>query len=145
MTDKNSQNLDVPLDKIQLPPAELTDELDNTPLADPAEATQEKEPEIADLDFLSDPETRVARVPLVHAFNWQGKKIDAIYVRRLTVAQVGQLASKLQGGAFDRYDIYAAQTGLPAHILRGLLDDDGDAVTEKCQDFFPRVFRADSE
>lgn len=145
MTDKNSSNFDVPLDKIQLPPAELTDELDNAPRGSTDETAQEKEVEIAELDFLSDPKTRVHRVPIDHAFNWDGKKIDAIYVRRLTVAQVGQLASKLQGRAFDRYDIYAAQTGLPAAVLRGLLDDDGDAVTEKCQDFFPRVFRADSE
>lgn len=145
MTSKQQSNLDVPLEKIQLPPAELTDELDNTPLDATAETSQEKEVEIAELDFLSEPETRVSRVPIDHAFNWEGKKIDAIYVRRLTVAQVGQLASKLQGRAFDRYDIYAAQTGLPAAVLRGLLDDDGDAVTEKCQDFFPRVFRADSE
>ncbi len=145
MTDKNPSNLDVPLEKIQLPPEELTDELDNAPRGSTAEASQEKEVEIAELDFLSDPETRVHRVPIDHAFNWDGKKIDAIYVRRLTVAQVGQLASKLQAGVSDRYDIYAAQTGLPAAVLRGLMDDDGDAVTEKCQDFFPRAFRADSE
>ncbi|QFT70681.1 hypothetical protein FIU93_28110 [Labrenzia sp. THAF35] len=145
MTDKNPSNLDVPLDKIQLPPAELTDELDNAPRSSTDETSQEKEVEIAELDFLSEPDTRVSRVPLEHAFTWEGKKVDAIYVRRLTVAQVGQLASKLQSGAFDRYDIYAAQTGFPAAVLRGLMDDDGDAVTERCQDFFPRAFRADSE
>lgn len=52
MTSKQQSNLDVPLDQIPLPPEELTDELDNTPLDATAETSQEKEVEIAELDFL---------------------------------------------------------------------------------------------
>ncbi|KZM49444.1 phage tail assembly protein [Labrenzia sp. OB1] len=143
MNDSRKPGLDVPLEEIQMPPEDLTADLDNTAAPSALEPAPEVPVDIADLDFQSDPATRLAEVPLSHPFKWSGRTVKSITVRRLTVAKVGQIASKMRDGKLDLYEIYAAQTGLPAAVLRGLMDDDGDAVSERCLDFFPRVFRAD--
>ncbi|PVB59727.1 phage tail assembly protein [Labrenzia sp. 011] len=147
MKDSRKTGLEVPLEEIPMPPEALTSELDNAAAAAAPETKPAPPPEapvdIADLDFLSDPATRLAEIPLSHPFKWCGRTVKSITVRRLTVAKVGQIASRMRDGKLDLYEIYAAQTGLPAAVLRGLMDDDGDAVSERCLDFFPRVFRAD--
>lgn len=142
MTSKKTTRLEVPVEAIPLPPEALTDELDN---AAPVPSEQTNEPEVAHLDFVSPEGDRICDVPLQHAFRLDGKTISSVRVRRLTVAEVGRIVRNMSKPGWDRYEIYSAQTGLPAPVLRGLLDDDGDKVTEKCADFFPHFFRTDSE
>ena len=70
-----------------------------------------------------------------------GKVIDTITVRRLPVGSIGDLIESLPSDRHDNFDIYAAMTGLPAPVLRGLIDVDGEQVAGACFDFLPRVFR----
>ena len=144
--------LDVPLSEIPLPPEDLTDRLDNAEKGAPqtarsAAGNTPAEPapgaikETADLDFLSEETTRKAVVKLDHPFRLDGKEIREIAIRKLTVAEIGTVSGQLQDGEGDSYDIYAVMTGLPAPVLRGLIDDDGEEVVGKAYDFLPRRFR----
>lgn len=140
-----SDPLAVDISEIPLPPEELTDALDNTAAtdADPAKA-QPARPEVAALDFLS-LERLVAVVPLEHPFRLDGQKVREVKVRKLTVAQVAELTARAGATGFDLYDVYAVMTGLPAPVLRGLMDDDGEAVIGKAYDFLPRAFRTEGD
>lgn len=79
-------------------------------------------------------------VTLDYPFEWKGELVSSITVRRLTVAEVSEL---VEGGAFETermWAIYAAQSGLPAGVLRGMMEDDGDRVVEANRRFLPRAF-----
>jgi hypothetical protein len=139
----NTDPLAVDISEIPLPPEELTDALDNTPATEAAEGkAQPAPPQVAELDFLS-LEKLVAIVPLDHPFRLDGRKVCEIRVRKLTVAQVAELTARAGSTGFDLYDVYAVMTGLPAPVLRGLVDDDGEAVIGKAYDFLPRAFRTE--
>lgn len=98
-------------------------------------------PEAAALRFL-DAEARSASIPLEHPFLWQEREVRAIDVRRLTVAEVGAVVESAGGmGEVDLYDFYAAMTGLPAPVLRGLDDDDGASFVAAARPFLPRLVR----
>lgn len=143
--EKSPKPIEVPIADIPLPPAELTEELDNSRQATPDPVKREAKPEVEKLDFVSEAETREAVHPLEHPFNWAGETVREICIRRLTVSEVGQVVADSGPDGIDYYDIYAAMTGLPASVLRGLMDDDGSAVTRMCQAFFPRAFRTDDD
>lgn|GEM_PF-2253713 len=99
-------------------------------------------PEIAVLEFLN-PETVRAEVPLQHPFRLEGQEVRVITVRRLAMAEIGRVADRLvELGHFDRYEFYAAMTGLPAAVIRALPDDDGEALLEKLTPFLPRILDA---
>lgn len=68
--------------------------------------------------------------------------VSQITVSRLTVGEVGELLDQRTGGEVDNFDIYARMTGMPAEVLRGLMDVDGEEVTRVCFDFLPPMFRA---
>jgi len=151
-TDKteDQSSIDVDIADIPLPPPELDDELDNTPdagagrsssgsRADPETGAEPERP-AETLEFLSDPQTRQVVHELAHPFRWNGQTVSEIPIRRLTVAEVGRSLSTADG-APDYYDVYAAMTGYPAAVLRGLMADDGDGVIEKCRAFFPQMLR----
>ncbi|OJH56017.1 hypothetical protein [Agrobacterium pusense] len=70
--------------------------------------------------------------------------VSQITVRRLTVGEVGELIDQRTGGEEDNFDIYASMTGMPAEVLRGLMDVDGEEVTRVCFDFLPPMFRAET-
>lgn len=143
--EKSPKPIEIPIGDIPLPPAELTDELDNSRQAAPNPVKREAEPEVARLDFVSEADTRQAVHTLEHPFMWAGETVCEIHIRRLTVSEVGQVVAESGPDGIDYYDIYAAMTGLPALVLRGLMDDDGSAVTRTCQAFFPRAFRTDDD
>lgn len=145
MSDKhgNADRLDVDISEIPLPPDELTETLDNS--RPEAGRSPAEKPEVAALDFLSDAGTREADIPLDHPFSLDGRDIRTIKVRKLTVIEVAEVSSRAGKTGFDLYDIYAAMTGLPAAVLRGLLDDDGEAVIGKAYDFLPRAFRTEGD
>lgn len=137
---------DVKVEEIPLPPSELWAELDNSGAAAPAPSGEavtagaDDAPEpITDLDFLGEAHQTV--ITLEHPFNLQGEKVERITVRRLRIGDVDRFIKRLRGGSFSTFEIYAAMTGLPAPVLRGLIDVDGDAVTDACFDFLPRSLR----
>lgn len=137
------------IEEIPLPPEHLWSELDNSgqvaaPAAagTPAAAGAAPPParEIARLDF-SGAKLPVRLIPLEYGFTHAGARVASVTVRRLSIGEVGDLIDSLPPGRVDNFDIYAAMTGLPAPVLRGLVDVDGERVTEACYDFLPRVFR----
>jgi hypothetical protein len=133
----------VKIEEIPLPPEEMWAELDNSgkgspPAAKPEPGAAPADRPVEKLEFL-DAVNLV--IPLKFPFRWQGKKVDAITVRRLTVGELGDLIDSIPEPRPDNFDIYAAMTGLPAKVLRGLIDQDGEQVTEACYDFLPRLFR----
>jgi hypothetical protein len=134
----------VKFEEIPLPPQEMWAELDNSGAAQ--EAT--KRPDAVSAPDFSKPMERLAfvgdaterSIPLKFPFDWNGERISTIVMRRLTVLEVGNLLERLPQN-FDNYDIYAGMAGLPASVLRGLIDDDGEEVTQVGYDFLPQLFR----
>ena len=95
--------------------------------------------EIAVLQFV-DPDAVRKRVPLQFHFWWEGMLIDAITVRRLAVAEVGLITEEMiESGDFDLYRYYEAMTGLPAPVLRGMIEEDGEAMLDAVTPFLPRI------
>ena len=120
---------------MQLPPAEMLDELDNQTPATEAEGPAL---EVATLDFFGD-ELPTWKHPLKYPFRWEGVSHKEIVVTQLNTAQVGDIFRKARaaGRAPELMEVYAVMTGLPAKVLRALPAVDGDPVTEKCWDFLP--------
>lgn len=138
---------DVKVEEIPLPPSEMWEELDNSGKAKVTTEAQkpvEKVAEVAaepmeELEFVGDAHRKV--VPLAHAFRRNGALVDRIIVQRLRIGDVDRFIKRAQAGSFSTFDIYAEMTGMPAAVLRGLMDEDGDAVTDACYDFLPRSLR----
>jgi hypothetical protein len=112
--------------------------------ASPASAKAAERPraEVASLRFL-DPGALSRAVPLAHPFEHEGGVVDVVTVRRLTVAEVGAVMERY--GADDQielFDFYAAMSGLPAAVLRGLIDDDGAEVVAAARPLLPRLATA---
>lgn len=132
---------DVKAIEIPLPPPEMWKDLDNSApkvvnAAPPTVPTPAKaDAEIAELEFLG--EVHRKEIPLQHPFRLNGSEVHTITVRRLRIGDVDRFIQRAQGGSFSTFDIYASMTGLPSGVLRGLIDVDGDAVTEACFDFLP--------
>jgi hypothetical protein len=132
---------------IPLPPEEKWDDLDNrmAAAADKAEAKPAPRAAVppARLEFEGSAHERV--IPLKHPFKHPetGEMVREITVRRLA-------DGRGRGG-----DRNCADRGLlelralrqddraPVPVLRGLMDEDGDAVTDAAYDFLPRVFRTE--
>ncbi len=135
---------DVKVEEIPLPPQELWEELDNRAAGQstepaPAIAPSAKTREIAALDFGGrEREVYSLAFPFSHP---DLGHVSQIEVRRLTVGEVGSLLDNLPQNEPDNFWIYARMTGVPAPVLRGLVDIDGEEVTNRCFDFLPRVFR----
>ena len=149
LTPTGVDTADTKIEEIALPPQEMWEELENSsaaaetasPSSAPASAAPlpvKAQREVAKLDFVS--ATYAREVPLKFPFRLGGRVIDIVFVRRLTIAELGDLLDKLPPQRTDNFEIYAAMTGLPAPILRGLIDVDGQDVTGACYDFLPRVF-----
>lgn len=134
----------VQVETIPLPPEELWPELDNSgPAAPQAPATPVRapspKPEIAKLDFVT--AGRTVTIELEHPFHFEGDLVETITVRRLLVGEVGELVDSMPKDRVDNFEIYGAMTGLPAPVLRGLVDVDGERVVAAAYDFLPRLFR----
>ena len=67
--------------------------------------------------------------------------VENITVRRLSVGEVGDMLDERPDMMPDFFDIYERMTGVPAAVLRGLVDVDGEAVSGVCFDFLPRLYR----
>lgn len=94
---------------------------------------------VAALTFL-DPAAISAEVTLQFPFLLDGQEVRVIPVRRLSGAEVGQTADRY-GAQVELFDFYAAMTGYPKAVLRGLIDDDLEAVMERARPFLCRFAR----
>lgn len=132
------------VEEIPLPPPELWGELENSAESEAEskgsaapEPAPEPVKEIAQLDFV---EATVKRVPLDFPFRLDGKVVEDIPVRRMTAGRVDQFLKEHPNG-FSSFDVYAAMTGYPAAVLRGLMAEDGEKVTDAALDFLPPAIR----
>lgn len=94
--------------------------------------------EVAVLRFL-DPAAISATVTLEFPFEWEGREVRQITIRRLVTAEVGAVMAAIPDG--EDYDVHvfiAAMTGLPAPVLRGLIEDDGAEVIARARPLLPR-------
>ncbi len=130
--------------EIPLPPQEMWAALDNSgaetaPAAAPdaSKAAPRPAPEVATLTFVGAIKP-FREIALRFPFQWEGRRIDAIIVHRLSVQQLGDFFESLpDDGAYDRMAVYGLMCGLPAAVVRALPDADGAAVTGACFDFLP--------
>lgn len=93
-------------------------------------------PIVATLDFEL---ARSKSIELDYPFQFEGRRIDTIVVRRLSMGAVNRLVADERHR--DLHEVYAEMTGLPAAVLRGLDGDDGIRVAEVAYDFLPRLLR----
>jgi len=134
----------VPEGEIPMPPPDMWAELDNSEAAvetvpTTAAPSRTTEKETARLVFTGSAAWS-KEVLLDFPFEWEGRVVDTITVRRLTTAEMGEVVTRT-GEGFDQWDVFAAMTRLPAAVLRGLEAGDGDAVTGVAWDFLPRALR----
>lgn len=101
----------------------------------PAAATS-KPPLVAELSF-RDPRSKV--VPIDHAFDFDGRTVTEVQIRRLSMVAVDKLVDEGRHG--DLYEVFSEMTGLPAPVLRAMDSDDGDRLIAEGKDFLPRVLR----
>ncbi|WP_020185961.1 phage tail assembly protein [Methylopila sp. 73B] len=146
MTDAAANPLKVDLDQIPLPPEDvikdmLADEQPSAPTPQPAAPAAA--PQVETLDFVKR-DVREKAIPLEHPFRRDGALVEQIVVRRLTGFEVGEFVRTSLGvdKGFDRFELYATMTGVPAPVLRGLDQDDLMALTDVASDFLPRGFAA---
>lgn len=137
---------DVKVEEIPLPPEELWSQLENGGGAQaaqpaPAEAARRQRLPVERLKFMRDASVPI---PLEYPFEWEGEAVDTIVMRRLTVGESGEMVDALPE-EFDYYDFYAVMCGLPASVLRGLIDVDGRKVAEVGYDFLPLGLQAGTE
>lgn len=140
---------DVRFEEIPLPPPEMWNELDNSGQAadapTPAAAPSAQAPAFAprpveQLEFRSEAFRKTITLAFAFDHPLLGA-VEAITARRLTVAEVGEILDSRPADAPDLFDIYERMTDVPAPVLRGLIDIDGERVTGACWDFLPRLFR----
>ncbi|MBT9293304.1 phage tail assembly protein [Prosthecodimorpha staleyi] len=117
----------------ELPPDDMVEQLDNQA---PAKAPALAAKPAAALDFV---DAAVRVYPLARPFRHEGRIVEAITLRRLTVSEIGRLRDVL-GEGLDRYDLYGLMAGLPAEVMRGL-DADDLPVVEAAYDFLPRFMK----
>lgn len=126
--------------EIPLPPQEMWAALDNsgTEAAPAIPSTAPRPvPEVATLTFVGAAKP-FREIALRFPFEWDGRRIDTIIARRLSVQQLGDFFESLpDDGAYDRMAVYGLMCGLPAAVIRALPDADGAAVTGACFDFLP--------
>lgn len=133
--------LRVPIEDIELPPAHLVDQLDNSGEA-PADDAAEEKPEVATLDFIGD-DLPAKEFPLRYPFRLAGAEVRSVTVRQLSVSELGVVVGRYQrsGKAPDLFDLYAEMCGLPAPVLRALPAVDGEPIVDAAYDFLPPYFR----
>ena len=142
--------LAVKVEEIPLPPVDQWEALDNSgrkpaaaPTAHQDTVVAESAEPIAELQFLGS--THMKELTLQHPFMRDGVTVSAITVRRLRIGDIDRFIKRARTGSFSTFEIYAEMTRLPVDVLRGLIDEDGDAVTDACYDFLPRSLRPEPE
>lgn len=138
----------VKVEEIPLPPVEMWAELDNAappPVASASRAVEEpsrneEQPApFEELEFIGDAHKKI--VPLAHPFRRAGVDVRSIEVRRLRIGEIDAILRDIGDRSVSLFDIYSRMCGQPVAVLRGLVDEDGDAVTAAAFDFLPRALR----
>ena len=111
-----------------------------TESAPPASAPRQPAPTAA-LDFL-DPAAFGDRVTLKYPFRHEGREVHEIPIRRLTGGEVSDTLDRLETGDVTLIELYAAMTGFPADVLRGLVDEDASEVNRRAHDFLPSIWQS---
>lgn len=133
---------------IPLPPEDQWEGLENSTDRKPEGDTPKPAPRPAvppaKLEFEGSAHVRI--IPLKFPFKHPetGEMVREIAVRRLLTAEVEEEIETVLADGYSNFVLYARMTGLSVPILRGLIDEDGDAVTDAAYDFLPRVFRTES-
>jgi len=95
--------------------------------------------EIAALDFL-DPAAVRREEPFVHPFRLDGREVRGFTARKLTLGEVGRIVEAMRADEdADLIVFYEVMTGLPAAVIRGLIEEDGQKLVDTCYPFLPRV------
>lgn len=129
---------------IPLPPADIIAEVageaaEAAPAApEPAEPAAPKE--VEKLDFC-EPEMVFKTVPLDFPFNWDGRRIDTVTVRKITGAELGDFSDLLTKPGADRTDWAGFMADVPAKVIRGMEAGDCLKVVEAAIGFLPQRFR----
>lgn len=136
---------DLKFEEIPLPPRDMWG--DSATAAVEADAGLPAKPpeeiqDVAELEFVD--ASHQKSVPLKYPFRLNGREVKVVTVRRLTLGQVDAFIRRAAASSFSTFDIYAEMTGLPAPVLRGLIDEDGNAVVDAAYDFLPRALKAES-
>lgn len=147
----------VAYEEIPLPPREMWAELDNSDADNtaPKQDAVSARPVKPFPEMLASSRPRKAlrftggefskNVPLQFPFeDDELGAVTAITVRRLSVGEVGEILDERTGEEADNFDIYARMTAMPAEVLRGLMDVDGEEVSRVCFDFLPQLFRGEN-
>lgn len=129
--------------EVPLPPPEMFEQLDNSEPAttdpEPRPAVARTKAEVAVLEFVG-AEKPWREIPLRFPFRWEGRVVDTLLVKRLSVEQIRDYIDSLRDDeAVDRHDVYGLMCGLPGKVIRALPDPDGDHVCEVCFDFLPHM------
>jgi hypothetical protein len=120
-------------DKFPLPPADVVDQM----LRQEVPAAPTTGTATAVLQFRG---IREKSVPLEFDFDYEGRHVTEIVVRRLSTAELGAVVDRL-GASFTQWDLFEVMTGFPAAVLRALDSVDGAEVTEVAHAFLPRRLR----
>ncbi|OCP17426.1 MULTISPECIES: hypothetical protein [unclassified Ensifer] len=141
----------VEIEEIPLPPQEMWGELNNTESSTSAPSVTVEEfassagpvASEAILDFVGS--NHIRTVQLAHKFRFNGELVETVTIKRLTIGQVSTFIQEHADKPFTTFDVYAVMTGLSASVLRGLIDEDGDLVTDAAYSFLPLALRPDAE
>jgi hypothetical protein len=99
-------------------------------------------PAPARLIFRGNTKPLVEVIALDFPFEWEGRLVDSVTVRRLTVAEVAEAVDQDEFEQHGIWAVFAAQCGLPVAVLRGMIEDDGARVMDANHRFLPRAFAA---
>lgn len=96
---------------------------------------------MAEVKFVSS-KGRAGSISLEYPLEVDGVVVDAINLRRMSAAQVVELADVETREGFDDAALFAMVCDQPAEVLRNLDADDWLTFREAVLDFLPRRFRA---
>jgi len=101
-----------------------------------------KAPEVVALDFI-DPAAIQRTEPFAHPFRWEGREVRSFTARKLTLSEVARIVEGLRDDEEgDLIVFYEVMVGLPAAVIRGLIEEDGQLLVDTCYPFLPRVAQA---
>jgi hypothetical protein len=95
--------------------------------------------EVATLDFL-DPAAVRREETFAYPFRLDGCEVRGFTARKLTLSEVGRIVEAMRADEDgDLIVFYEVMTGLPAPVIRGLIEEDGQKLVDACYPFLPRV------
>lgn len=146
-----SRDNKVPVEEIPMPPIEEDDDFADVQPRTASDKKQESmaaepTPKVLPTAALTFHTDEAEELPLRHSFDWDGKSYKSLTLRRLTLGQVQDFSAKARAeDGIEMVELYAAIANIDVAVARGLKDEDGEALADRCQDFLPRAFRGETE